>query len=91
MKKKLVGQVTSEECSEIQILFGRKNGLKELGKILNSDNVELYEKLLNDIDKTDTKFHNWWKTMARKYKWESEEGSKWEINFETGDIYLVTT
>ena len=31
MNKKLVGQVTPEECSEIQTLFERRNGLSCTG------------------------------------------------------------
>ena len=42
--RKKVGQVTPEECNEIQTLFERRNGLNELAKILTNDNTELYEK-----------------------------------------------
>lgn len=87
--KKLVGQVTVEEKNEIQMLFERRNGLVELGKILTADNAELYEKLVKDMGETGTKFQQWWDTMAQKYQWESTEGGNWEINFETCEIYLV--
>lgn len=87
--KKLVGQVTAEEKNEIQMLFERRNGLVELGKILTADNAELYEKLVKDMGETGTKFQQWWDTMAQKYQWESTEGGNWEINFETCEIYLV--
>ena len=87
--KKLVGQVTVEEKNEIQMLFERRNGLVELGKILTADNAELYEKLVKDMGETGTKFQQWWDTMAQKYQWESVEGGNWEINFETCEIYLV--
>lgn len=88
--KKLVGQVNPEEKNEIQVLFERRNGLKELAKILTADNSELYEKLVKDLGDTGLKFQNWWDEMAQKYKWESAENSNWEINFETCEIYLVT-
>ena len=87
--KKLVGQVTTEEKNEIQQLFERRNGLNELAKILNADNVELYEKLVKDMGETGTKFQGWWDRMAQKYQWESAENGNWEINFETNDIYLA--
>lgn len=87
--KKLVGQVTVEEKNAIQMLFERRNGLVELGKILTADNAELYEKLVKDMGETGTKFQQWWDTMAQKYQWESTEGGNWEINFETCEIYLV--
>ena len=87
--KKLVGQVTPEESSEIQILFERRNGLNELAKILTADNAELYEKLVKDLGETSTKFQQWWDRMADKYQWESIENGNWEINFDTCEIYLV--
>lgn len=87
--KKLVGQVTSEEKSEIKQLFGRKNGLNELAKILTADNSELYEKLVKDIYETNKKYQNWWDRMSTQYNWESAENGNWEINFETNEIYLV--
>lgn len=87
--KRIIGQVTVEEKNEIQTLFERRNGLNELAKILTADNNELYERLIKDLGETDSKFQNWWNIMASKYQWESVDGGNWEINFETGDIYLV--
>ena len=88
--KKLVGQVTPEEKNEILTLFERRNGLNELAKILTADNTELYEKLVKDLGETGAKFQNWWDRMVQKYQWESSENGKWEINFETCEIFLVT-
>lgn len=90
MTKKIVGQVTPEERTEIQTLFERRNGLNELAKILTVENVELYEKLVKDMGETGTKFQNWWDRMAQKYQWESAENGNWEINFDTCEIFLVT-
>ena len=88
--KKLVGQVTPEERTEIQTLFERRNGLNELAKILTAENAELYEKLVKDLGETGTRFQKWWDDMAAKYQWESAEGGNWEINFDTCEIFLVT-
>ena len=88
--KRITGQVTIEEKNEIQQLFERRNGLNELSKIVTADNVEMYEKLVTDMGETGTRFQNWWDRMAEKYRWESEEGGNWEINFDTCEIYLVT-
>ena len=87
--RKLVGQVTPDECTEIQTLFERRNGLNELAKILTADNADLYEKLVKDMGETVTKFHSWWDRMAQKYQWESVEDGNWEINFDTSEIFLV--
>ena len=88
MTKKLVGQVTPEERTEIQTLFERRNGLNELAKILTADNAELYEKLVKDMGETSRKFQSWWDSMAQKYNWKSTPNGHWEINFETCEIFL---
>ena len=88
--KKIVGQVTEDEKREIQQLFERRNGLKELAPILKAEESELYEKLIQDMGETSAKFQSWWDRMAEKYHWESTEKSHWEINFDTCIIYLVT-
>lgn len=90
MNKKVVGSVTEEEKNAIQKLFERRNGLNELAKILSTDNVELYERLVKDLGETGTKFQNWWDEMSAKYQWESAENGSWEINFQTNEIILVT-
>ena len=87
--RKLVGQVTPEERSEIQALFERRNGLNELAKIISNDNVELYEKLVKDLGETSVKFQNWWTRMSQKYQWESSENGNWEINFDTCEVFLI--
>ena len=88
--KKLVGQVTPEECRAIQQLFDRRNGLRELAQIVKSNEHDLYEKMVQDMGETSTKFQFWWDRMGEKYQWESSENGNWEINFDTRNIYLVT-
>ena len=86
--KKLIGQVTVEEKNDIQALFERRNGLNELAKILTPENEVLYQKLVQDIGETSTKFQQWWDNMSAKYQWESTPNGHWEINFDTCEIYL---
>lgn len=88
--KKVIGRVTEEEKNEIQTLFERRNGLSELTHILTVDNDALYEKLVKDLGETGAKFQHWWRLMSEKYNWESVNDGKWEIDFETCEIYLVT-
>ena len=86
----IIGHVLPEERDEIQSLFERRNGLNELAKILTSDNVELYERLVKDMGETSIKFQQWWNRMGEKYQWESADNGNWEIDFSTCEIYLVT-
>lgn len=89
MTKKKVGIVTQEERDEIQTLFKRHSGLSDLAKIISTDNRDLYEKVVNDLGETNTLFQNWWNTKGEKYNWESVEKGRWQINFETCEIFLV--
>lgn len=86
--KKIVGNVSKKECKEIEELFERKNGLIELSKVISIDN-DIYEKLISDMGATSVRFQNWWDNMSKKYNWESTENGHWEIDFNTGDIYLI--
>ena len=87
--RKSIGFVSPDERDVIQKLYERKNALKELAQIISVDNTGLYEKLVQDIGETTTRFQQWWDDMARKYSWESTIGGSWEIDFDTCEIYLV--
>lgn len=89
-----VGSVTQAERDEIKKLFERKNGLIELFRsLLNISKEELeqsflYERLVRDMGEVSTRFQAWWDEKSTKYHWESVKGHRWEIDFNTGDIYL---
>lgn len=88
MRKK-VGTVTETERDEIRQLYERINGLKELTKIVDSENHELYEKLVTDMGYSVTRFQEWWNKKSDKYHWESSEKGSWEIDFDTCVIFLT--
>lgn len=88
--KKTIATVSEQERDEIQALFERRNGLNELARILTPENDELYERLVKDMGATNTRFEEWWNRMSEKYSWESAENGHWEIDFNNGNIYLVT-
>ena len=66
-----------------------KSHLNEMAKILTPDNDALYEKLVKDLGETATKFEMWWRDMSEKYQWEGVADGNWQIDFNTGEIYLV--
>lgn len=86
---KIIGKVTEEEKNEIQQLFERKNGLLELAKILTKDNSDLYEKVVQDLGETSTRYQQWWDTKSLKYQWERTPNGHWEINFDTCEVILL--
>ncbi len=88
--KKVIGKVTEDERDEIQSIYGRRNGLNELAKILTADNEELYNRLVTDLGEVTLKFQEWWSATSEKYAWPRAEDGHWEIDFNTCRIYLVT-
>lgn len=93
--RKSIGKVSVKEKDEIQDLFERKNGLIELSKALSSfsdeelNNNNLYERIIKDLGGVTGKFQKWWDEKSVKYSWESKNGFKWEIDFNTCEIFLV--
>ena len=91
--RKKVGRVSAEERDEIQSIFERRNGLNELFRTLMSTkgplNESLYNQLVSDTGKTSTSFDKWWDSMNKKYGWESLPNHRWEIDFDTCEIYIV--
>ena len=90
-----VGQVTPEERDEIKSLYERKNGITELFRSLVSveaadlEKSKLYERLVKDMGDISIKFQNWWDEKAKKYSWEGRPGFKWQIDFNSRDIFMI--
>lgn len=89
-KDRPIGKVTEAERDEIKRLFERRNGLVELLKTIQSPDHPLYERLVQDMGETATRFQKWWDERSRQYQWKGEAGGHWEIDFDTCEIYLRT-
>jgi len=93
MKKK-IGKVTIDEMNEIKYLYERKNGLIELFRSIELDRKEgdtLYDRIVNDMAEMNSKFQEWWNEKGKKYNWENVKGGRWEIDFQSCEIFLNTT
>ena len=94
MMKESVGSITESEKKEILRLYERKNALKELFVTLASpylieeERKILYEKIVDDMEKTFSQYENWWRVIAARYKWKSRENWRWMIDFNTNEVYL---
>ena len=89
MNRKIVGEVSIEERDEIKSIYMRRSALMDLAKILTIDNSELYEKLIIDLGETNVKFQDWWSAKAKEHDWEGAENGRWQIDFNTCEIFLV--
>ena len=86
--KKIVGKVAEDEKNSIRTLYNHKNSLEELILVLKDDD-EVYKKVLSDLNDTKQKYQEWWDTMSQKYQWEKTKNGRWQINFDTCEIYLI--
>ena len=89
MSRKLVGEVSIEEKKEIKSIYMRRSALLDLSKILTAGNSELYEKLVQDLGETNEKFQEWWSSKAKEHDWEGAENGRWQIDFNTCEIFLL--
>lgn len=90
-----VGTITEDEKKELIKLYERKIAMEELKETFNNSDLEeesfiklkeLYAKRKVEIV---DEFDSWWSTMGEKYKWESQEGLSWQVDFKTKEIFLV--
>ncbi len=94
MISEIVGKVTEQEKNEMLILFERKLGIDELAFTLESDLLSddkkesMQDKMITEFGKIKLDMQTWWNKMYEKYKWEMIEGYKWNIDFQTCEIYL---
>lgn len=96
MENKIVGTITEEEKIYIERLFERKRGLSELlysitdNSLLNNELKDtVYQKLVEDMGKTQILYDKWWNDMQDKYQWEGVEGGSFQIDFSNNNVLLV--
>lgn len=83
MERKIIWNLTDEECKEIEDLYEKKNAYENLAKIVDADNEKMYQKLIADYSATVSMFNKWWNHYSEKYKW---EGKNWVIDFENKQV-----
>lgn len=87
-----VGTLTSEEVETIKKIHERRNSLAELFNVIDPSNNALYEKLVADMSETKSKYDQWWSETSAKYQWKGagDPNLSWNLDFMTGDVYLVS-
>ena len=95
MNREIVGTVTEEEKNEILVLFERKLGIEELAFTLESDLLPpdkkngMQDKMIAELGRVKINLQAWWDRMYEKYKWKSVDDYRWNIDFQTCEIYLT--
>ncbi|MBP3788541.1 MAG: CXXX repeat peptide modification system protein [Prevotella sp.] len=84
--RKVVGSVTEEEKKVIWEINEHKNSLEELLAIL-SDEDELFQDVVKDLEETKKKYQDWWNDHYEKYQW-PKGNADWRILFNTNEIVI---
>jgi CXXX repeat modification system protein len=91
---KVLQKLSKDEKEEIYNIFIRKTALAELlsgyGNLKASgvDVNELYERVLKDMGATMEKYNLWFEAKKSQYKWETQQGYKYSINFLNNEVLL---
>jgi CXXX repeat modification system protein len=87
--KKILGKVSKDEKNEIERIFERENGLKELEvSVKDKISSELYNKIFSDFCSNHKKMVKWWQDIRGKYNWESPENAILNIDFNTREVFF---
>jgi len=95
MTREIVGIVTEEEKNEVMMLFERKIGIEELTATLENDLISIekkeimQDKMISELGKVKLNLQAWWGRMYEKYNWKSVEGYRWNIDFQSCEIFLT--
>ena len=88
------GKLTEDEAGKLQKIFQRKMALLEIMPTIKSpmdrESLDyLYEKLVNDLQQTNQKMHDWWVETSSIHGWEYAEGDSWSVNFNDKEVTIT--
>lgn len=92
---KVLVNLKRDEARTIEKIFGRLNSLHNLSVMLAADNnlfaekSSMYEKIVNDYQKTQRLYDDWWQETVSKYNLQQYNVQKLSVNFRTQDIELL--
>lgn len=85
-----VATVSDEEQSEISRLFKRRKCLETLRTLITESDKELYLRYQSDVTSTVQAIDGWWEAIKHRYHLVPVAGGRWQIDFQTKTIYLIT-
>ena len=96
VEKKLVGRVTPEQRDEIRALFERWDSQKRRfqfffpkeNRDLSREIQDIYDDMVISMEYMLLAIAQWWDDRGAEYQWEGRESGRWEINFDTCEVFL---
>ena len=87
-EKHYIGRIDVCDIREVEPLIERLAGLEEL--LLVDIDGELKQKIVLEVDEIKKQKRQWWIRSIAKYNWDCDSDSEWEIDFETGELWINT-
>lgn len=90
-----IGFISNDECEEIKNLHTQKETLLDVFNSLATSGIsdtskeEIYNRLLKDIAQQRLQISEWWKVTSQKYHWQARKDGKWQINYDSREVFLV--
>lgn len=88
--EKIVGKVTEKEKTDMIDICEVKVALDNLEKIIEKDQTTLVESISEERSIANDRYNTWWDNIRENYHFEGDEKGYWRLDFQTGEILLVT-
>lgn len=85
---KYVGTVSELDKDRMIDLYEQRIALENLREVIKKTD-KLATKLIKNYDEVSNNYNNWWVEMKEKYDLESDDNGQWQLDFSTGNVYLV--
>lgn len=90
MIRELIETISENDKKELIKIYERISSLEELIIDVSKEKEEgLYSQIYNDLEKSNASINEWWTNIAHKYNLKFDEKGKWELNFETNEVFLI--
>ena len=89
MSKIFVGLITEAERDEIQSIYYKKTAVQEVLPLIDPNNIELYDKAIEDLALADQAMAEWWQRISAHYGWNYDENYGWRVDFFTKELTIL--
>ena len=91
-----LGTINEYESTALIAIIRKKNIVRDLLTTFSDDRINsmddftiLYDKIKSDYEKLLLEQNEWWVNIAKQYNWSYKSTQRWQINFDTSEVFLI--